>query len=391
MTDRMPESPAWIVPGYNSAVSRRVYIDWSRGIAVLLMIEAHTVDAWTRAADRHSLAFRDATVLGGFAAPLFLWLAGLGVAMSASRTAERSGSRTMAVEGACRRGLEIFILAFLFRLQGFIITPGGSPLTLFRVDVLNIMGPAMVATGLLWGLARATAGRVMLYAVAASSIAMVTPLVRTTSLVGALPVWVQWYLRPAGDFTTFTLFPWAGFVFAGGAAGVLIAASYDERLERRLHLVLGASGAALITFGFYAAGRPSIYRVSSFWTSSPTWFAIRVGILMVAVSAIFALSLFQGVRFRVFVLSWQRPLARLGRASLFIYWIHVELVYGYATWLIRGRLPLWGTAIAFVAFCALMYGAIVLRDRLIGTWRPRQVGPTPQPARQAEAASEASV
>ena len=27
---------------------RRAYVDWARGIAVLVMIEAHTVDAWTR-------------------------------------------------------------------------------------------------------------------------------------------------------------------------------------------------------------------------------------------------------------------------------------------------------------------------------------------------------
>jgi uncharacterized membrane protein len=390
----MTELPAWIVPGCNSAVSRRAYIDWARGIAVLLMIEAHTVDAWTRAVERHSIAFRDLTVLGGLAAPLFLWLAGLGVAMSASRIA------VVAVEAACRRGLEIFILAFLFRLQGFVITPGGSPLALFRVDVLNIMGPAMIAAGLLWGLARAAAGRVMLYALAASSIAMVTPIVRTTRVIRMLPIWVQWYLRPAGDLTTFTLFPWAGFVLAGAAVGALLAAASDERVERRLHIALGASGAALIAYGFYAAGRPSIYRVSAFWTSSPTWFAIRVGILMVSMSAIFAVWAFghedtktrnMSLLFRAFVLSWQRPLARLGRASLFIYWIHVELVYGYTTWLIRSRLPLWGTAIAYVAFCAVMYGAIVLRDRLVAVWRARRAGPTPQPARQADAASEASV
>jgi hypothetical protein len=145
----------------------------------------------------------------------------------------------------------------------------------------------------------------------------------------------------------------------------------------------------LVAFGFYAAGRPSIYRVSSFWTSSPTWFAIRVAILMLAMASLYTLrgishhhakSRTAGVLFRALVRSWQQPLARLGQASLFIYWIHVELVYGYATWPIRGRLPLWGTAIAFVAFCGLMYGAIVLRDRLVGPWRARRAGPTPQPA-----------
>ena len=39
-----------------------------RGIAVLLMIEAHTLDAWTRVAQRTSAGFRRGVILGGFAA-----------------------------------------------------------------------------------------------------------------------------------------------------------------------------------------------------------------------------------------------------------------------------------------------------------------------------------
>ena len=54
---------------------RRRDIDIARGIAVLLMIEAHTTDAWTRAVSKATAAYRDTVVLGGFAAPLFLWLA----------------------------------------------------------------------------------------------------------------------------------------------------------------------------------------------------------------------------------------------------------------------------------------------------------------------------
>jgi uncharacterized membrane protein len=363
-------------------MSRRAYIDWARGIAVLLMIEAHTLDAWTRPAARHGDLYREATVLSGFAAPLFLWLAGAAVVLAATRAAVRSGSRTRGVEIACRRGLEIFLLAFLFRLQGFIVTPGGAPVTLFKVDVLNIMGPSMVGVGLLWGAGRTVAGRVAGCAAAATAVAMLTPIVRATALVGALPVWLQWYVRPSGDLTIFTLFPWAGFVFAGGAVGAVLAEAGDDRVERRLHIVLGAAGAGLIALGFYAAGRPSIYCVASFWTSSPTWFAIRVGILMVAVAAVYGLfaALPHSHRRREGNSLTIDPLARLGRSSLFVYWIHVELVYGYTSWLIRGRLPLWGTALAYVIFCALMYGAIVLRDRLAVTWRARRVGSTTQTA-----------
>jgi len=367
------------------APRRHTYIDWARGVAVLVMIEAHAADAWTRAADKDGVAYRDATILGGFAAPMFLWLAGLGVVLAATRTAERSGSRARAVEAIVRRGLVIYILAFLFRVQAFIVSPGNHVVTLFRVDILNIMGPAIVAAGLAWAIARTAPGRALLFSAMAIAFSMLTPIVRTSPLVDRLPLWLQWHLRPAGDMTVFTALPWAGFVFAGAAVGALLAAARDQRQERRLNTAVGACGLALIVLGFYAAGRPSIYASSSFWTSSPTWFAIRAGILMVAFSWLYGLEQIVGKReaaragaphgrLRALLYSWQAPLERLGQHSLFIYWIHVELVYGYFSWLWWHRLPLWGTAIAYAFFCVLMYRAIEWRDRFVNFWRARPRG-----------------
>jgi uncharacterized membrane protein len=332
---------------------RRAYIDLARGVAVLLMIEAHTMDAWTRASDRQTLAFRNATILGGFAAPLFLFLAGLALVLAAERAAEKTGKRAAAVDAICRRGLEIFILAFLFRLQAFIISPGGPLVSLFRVDILNIMGPAIVLAGILWALGRTTAARAALFALVACAIALATPIVRSAAWVNGAPIWAQWYLRPTADYTIFTLLPWTGFVFAGSAVGVLIAAAHDWRSERRLQVLLAFAGAALIGVGLLTAARPTIYRASSFWTSSPTWFAIRAGVLLLALSVMYligALAAYANLRLK--------PLELLGRHSLFVYWIHIELVYGYAsTWWLR-RLPAWGSALACVAFIVLMYGAV---------------------------------
>ena len=344
-------------------MSRRVYVDVARGLAVLLMIEAHTVDAWTRASAKHGAAFRDATILGGFAAPLFLWLAGVAVVLAAGRSEARGNSRAAAVDGVCRRGLEIFILAFLFRLQAFIVSPGSHPVTLFRVDILNVMGPAIAVAALLWGSTASNTMRAWLFALAAAIVAMTTPLIRAAAWIDALPIWLQWYARPFGDHTTFTLFPWVGFVFAGGTVGALITSARDERTESRMQLWLASAGGALVGIGFLTAARPTIYASSSFWTSSPTWFAIRLGVMQIALSV-----LFFSVR------SIRNPqssilndrVARMGRSSLFIYWIHVELVYGYASWLWRGRLPLWGSVAAWLAFSTLMYGALVLRDRVTG-------------------------
>jgi uncharacterized membrane protein len=330
------------------------------------MIVAHTTDAWTRAADRQSAVFSWTMVLGGFAAPLFLWLAGLAVALSATRLARTCESRAAAVRAISKRGLEIFILAFLFRLQAFIVTPGSHPVTIFRVDILNVMGPAIVAVGLLWAVGASTTARAVGYGVVAVATALVSPIIRTAAWVNELPVWFQWYLKPAGDLTTFTLFPWAGFVFAGAACGVLLSTTGDMRAERRLQSAFAAVGVLLVALGFYTSTRPSIYPQSNFWSSSPTWFAIRAGLLMTGVAGFYLVAVLAArSNFRF------RPLERFGRRSLFVYWIHVELVYGYASWPLRRHLPLWGALVACAAFSLLMYGAVVARDRIVEKWRAR--------------------
>ena len=331
------------------------------------MIEAHTFDAWTRAADRRSHAYRDSIVLGGFAAPLFLWLAGLALVISSTAIVRRGGSRRDAAETACRRGLEIFILAFLFRLQAFIVSPGGHPLAIFRVDILNVMGPAIVLAALVWTLSESAVVLAAVYAGLAAAFALLAPLVRTMGAIDRLPIWVQWQIRPAGEYTTFTAFPWAGFVCGGAAVGALLSIVREPRAERRLHAGLALAGLTLVAVGFYTASLPSIYRQSSFWTSSPTYFAIRAGVLTTGLAVLYA-----GERVAAVLGVAITALERFGRRSLFVYWIHVELVYGYATWPIHHRLPLWGTGVAYGVFAALMFGAVVACDRIVTRWLPRK-------------------
>ena len=348
--------------------TRKNYIDWARGLAVLIMIEAHVLDSWTLRSARGSYAFGYLNLLGGFAAPLFLWLAGLGLVLSAERALLRTGDRGTAASGVFRRGFEILLLAFLFRLQAFIVSPGNPPVSLLRVDILNIMGPAVMGAAIVWRLAQGSRSAALLSGAVATGIAMVTPVARTAPALGLLPSALQWYVSPDGNHSTFTLFPWAGFVFAGAACGVLLAGARDTAGERRVHLGLLAAGVAVLGAGVWTMSRPAIYAHSSFWTSSPTYFAIRVGILTTALAVLYAAGRAaerHGVRLAA--------LERLGQSSLFVYWIHVELVYGYTTWPIRHRLPLWGTAIACALFSVLMYAAVGWRDQVVEWWRARRL------------------
>ena len=141
-----------------SGTVRHAYLDWVRGVAVLIMIEAHVLDAWTQAADRTRPLFGYAMILGGFGAPLFLFLAGLAVVLSAESKFRKTGDFAASWWAVQKRGWQVFGLAFLFRLQSYILSGGYSLLSLLKVDILNVMGPAIAMTALTGRMAQQESG-----------------------------------------------------------------------------------------------------------------------------------------------------------------------------------------------------------------------------------------
>lgn len=342
---------------------RKAYLDWLRGLAVAVMVEAHVVDAWTREADRHGWAYFNAVFLAGMAAPLFLFLAGVSLALAASARASQSG-RHAAATAARERGLQVFVLALLFRLQSQLLG-WGALVNFLKVDILNVMGLAMVGAAVLWGLTSSRRTRFALLVVATGAVAMTTPIIRESTWVAALPDPIEWYLRPAPGRTTFTLFPWAGFLLGGVIVGELVAAARAGSQERWLHGGLFACGVAGAALAYAASFQPSIYAVSSFWTSSPTFFFIRLGMVtaLVPLAWLFAAAS-----------PGAGALEALGRSSLFVYWIHVEMVYGLLGRPLRRLLPLTGSIVATLVLCGVLYALVLWKNRLMsGVELPRRL------------------
>jgi len=348
-----------------SAPARRTYLDILRGVAVLVMIEAHVIDAWTRVEDRGTLAFRQSLILGGFGAPLFLFLAGVAVAMSAGSKARRVGDDRAAARLVQRRGLQVFGLAFLFRLQSLILSHG--PLwTLLKVDILNIMGPSIVAAAGVWRLARTPRTRIASFAIVTVAIVLATPAVRHLAVLAALPDWIEGYLRPIPGLTNFTFFPWSAFVTAGALAGVILDEARTVEADRRANIAFGVAGMALAGLAYAASFLPSLHAQSSFWTTSASFFFIRLGIMTAAIGAAYLWEQrpSAGRRFS--------PLQLLGRTSLFVYWIHVELVYGLVSTPLHGAFSLTGAWVALGLFCLLMLLAAILKDYIARNSFPRR-------------------
>jgi len=252
--------------------------------------------------------------------------------------------------------VQIFALAFVFRLQSLILSHAPA-WTLLKVDILNIMGPAIVLAATVWGLARGPRARVAAFAAGTLLFVLATPVIRGIGALDALPNSLEGYLRPIPGLTNFTLFPWVAFVLAGALVGVVLDEARSLEADRRANIWLGLGGLAIAVLAYQASFLPPIDARSRFWTTSMSFFFIRLGLLVAALGAAWLWEQ-RPTRRR-----WS-PLQRLGRSSLFVYWIHVELVYGLISLPLHGAFSLAGAWIGFAVFCALMVGAVVLKDHV---------------------------
>ncbi len=184
---------------------------------------------------------------------------------------------------------------------------------------------------------------------------------------------IEAYIRPLPGRTNFALFPWAAFLLAGAIAGELVSAAQTAAQERRLQLCLLIAGLTGIAGGYVASLQPSIYPVANFWTSSPTFFFMRLGFCAAMLPIARGIDHFHAFARR----RWSRYLsepdvpgrviATLGKSSLFVYWIHVEMAYGALATPLKRALPLEVSLLGAVALCALLYQIVKWKDRKMKT------------------------
>ena len=307
-----------------------------RGLACVLMFQTHCYDSWLAPPARKTTFFMWSQLGGTLPAPLFLFLAGISFALVTDKLRQRGAARAEIAKTTIRRGAEILGLGLLFRMQAFVLAWPWAPWTdLLRVDVLNTIGVSMMLMGLVCWLAAAGTSAVAMRlrsiamaALVAIVITLLTPLLWTTWRLRWLP-WplesyicgVHTYSQPQGYL--FPIFPWTGFAFAGLAVGFLLLSDWARRREAAVFAILAACGVALIALARTLDHSPrQLYPVYDFWHTSPNFFFIRVGLLLLILSALY-------VWCRWGAATWGfSPLIQLGQTSLLVYWVHIEFVYG---------------------------------------------------------------
>ncbi|HEV2170399.1 MAG TPA: heparan-alpha-glucosaminide N-acetyltransferase domain-containing protein, partial [Candidatus Binatus sp.] len=300
-----------------------------RGLACLLMFQTHCYDSWLSPSARQSHFFKWSQLIGTLPAPLFLFLAGISFALVTDRMRQRGASPSEIANTTIRRGAEIFGLGLLFRVQEFALGYPWSPWTdLLRVDILNTIGFSMMLMGAVCRFTRRRATNGMLAGAVAFGVAMVTPPLWTTWQPRWLPWFLESYINGVHNLGKpqpwlFPLFPWTGFAFAGLAIGFFLMSDWARQRQAKAMLIIGGAGAALFGLGLWLDARPTqIFSVYDFWHTSPNFFLARVGVLL-------GIVLLSYVWCRWGAGQWSfSPLVIMGQASLLVYWVHIEFVYG---------------------------------------------------------------
>jgi uncharacterized membrane protein len=362
------------MPPQNDAKSRLAYIDWMRGLACLLMFQTHCYDSWLTPQARQSRFFMYSQLGGTFPAPLFLFLAGMSFALVTEKLWRKDLPAAQIARTTILRGAEIFAYGMLFRLQEYVVSWGWAPKSdLLRVDVLNTIGLSMMLMGvvcwLVLAVRRGPQTRLALVLTSGGTallISLMSPPLWTTWR----PTWLPWPIETYVDGVhnlgvpqagLFPVFPWTGFAFAGLAAGFILQSTWAREREAKAFVSLGLAGGVLIEFARWLEAQPrQLYAVNDYWHTSPSFFLVRVGMLLGILTASYAWCRWGAAQWGF------SPVILLGQASLLVYWVHIEFVYGRVSILPKHRMGIGGASVGLLVISLAMLALAYVRTKTKG-------------------------
>ena len=346
-----------------------------RGLACVLMFQTHCYDSWLGGEARKSTFLMYSQLGGTLPAPLFLFLAGISFALITDKLLRKNVSTGEITRILARRGGQVFAFGLLFRLQEYLIAWGWAPWTdLFRVDVLNMIGISMIFMALACGAALRLANlryqhqqRPALLTAAvlgAALIALLTPPLWTSWRLSFLPWPLESYLDGVHNLGApqpglFPIFPWTAFAFAGLSAGFVLFSDWGRARMSQTLAIFAVAGVGLIAGARWLDHLPfQLYSVYDYWHTSPNFFLMRVGLLLMIAFLGYAWCRW-GLGARGF-----SPLIQLGQTSLLVYWVHIEFVYGRFSLLPKRANDVRTASLGLLAIFLMMLALSMLRTRI---------------------------
>ncbi|MCY1022950.1 heparan-alpha-glucosaminide N-acetyltransferase domain-containing protein [Pyxidicoccus sp. MSG2] len=318
-------------------------IDWLRGIAVLFMIQTHTLALLTPEL-RKTVWVGRLLKVDGLVAPAFIFSAGFATALLMVRSAA-GGILRERVGRNLRRIGEVLAVATLVNWAWFPLLK--EPVWIFRMDILQCVGACLLivmpVAALLASRPRALSAVAFVLAMATFAVAPLGELVQGP--------WAT--LTNKSNFAPFPLLPWLGFAWLGALSGTVAGAWGRAGLAKAL------VGLAVLGFAGMMAGDflYSLYPPHRFFVSNPSNSAVRFAWVCTVLLGLMWLEA------RVPAGSKPSRLRRFvevfGTSSLSAYFFHEMLLF-YRTFGVFSFQRFWGDKSDWPQFWLLLAALILL-------------------------------
>jgi len=302
------------------------FIDMLGGIALVVMIETHVVNAYLSRPLREGGFYFWLSFLNGLVAPTFLFASGFSTMLQGRRHWDAWLRFGAPFWRQMRRLGFILLVGYVIHLQHWRLSEylaAQDPVELratLQVDFLQCIAVSLLAVHLLVFVARRKRAFAVCALAAGAAIALATPWVWARDFTAGMPLALALYLNPHG-VSLFPLFPWIVFVLAGAVAATLFLEAVERGKDARFMMRLLAAGLLLIPAGLLGRLLPfSLPGMTDFFFTSPLYMMVRLGCVLAITVLLYALEKFLRVV--------PRPLQTAGQESLFVYVLHLWAIYG---------------------------------------------------------------
>lgn len=321
---------------WSEGVGRYRFLDLYRGIIVLFMIEGHIFRELLTPAIRAMPFFTFHEIFHGITAPGFLFGAGFTFAIAAQRRWKQAVSFSRGFFRRSWRALLLILIGYALHipflsLKKTIATATSAQWNVFLLfDVLQCIGFGL----LLMRLLLVTLRREWLFIGTLVSLLFIvvytTSLFWTSSIELFLPLFISSAVNGLKG-SPFPLFPFLGFLLAGTCVSWLFLRAAQYRREDIFIKWLILAGIILAAVGALLDAVPlQTYTEYHFWSTSPNYFWIRIGALLIMLGGLWLIE--DHFATHGGLITWMPNwLTLLGIESLFVYIVHLIILCGWIT------------------------------------------------------------
>jgi hypothetical protein len=354
----MSVSQSYSPAGRSVPHQRHVFIDLYRSAVILLMLEGHVLRAFLPATVQRTPGFEFHEFFHGLSAPAFLFGAGLTFVISTRRRWEEYHHWDPPLAKRVKRFLLVILLGYFLHLPFLsfrkILLEGtsGDYNQLFQCDVLHCIGLGLLSLHALIFFFKKESRFYILVMSTVGLVCFLTPLIWDVDFMKLLPIPFSQLLN-GNHGSPFPLLPYVGFLYVGVIVSWEFLVAVEKGTERRFMYWLAVVGAVAVIIGVVFDNLPiSLYPTYNYWFTSPNYLLVRIGSLMIVYSAIWYIS--------PKLEKYRRVLTILGIESLFVYVVHLLVLYGSVLNPSCNLLVYFGTNLTLIKSIFILIGLLVM-------------------------------